>query len=260
MNKKISIITPCFNAEQFIAQTIDSVLQQTYTNWEMILIDDCSEDKTVAIIKRYIQQNKNIRLIQLEKNSGLPAVPRNIGIQEAKGKWIAFLDADDIWHPQKLQKQMEVANSQKVVFIVTKMKDFKKLSQINFNSVKNNKTRKITFGLERLKSIIPTSSVLIQKDFMLQEPFPEDFKYKAVEDGYVWLRILKKVDYAIKLQDHYVYYRVSENQISSSKFSMLKSVFMIQKELANGNILLGVFFSFTHIIFSLYYRLLKKEL
>jgi glycosyltransferase involved in cell wall biosynthesis len=93
-------------SERFISQTIESVLSQTYQDWEMIIIDDCSPDNVNNLIKEYISKDNRIKLIKLEKNIG-PANARNEGIKQAKGKYIAFLDSDDIWFPKKLEKQLK---------------------------------------------------------------------------------------------------------------------------------------------------------
>lgn len=95
---KVSIITPTYNSERFIEETITSILNQTYTNWELILIDDASTDKTVKIINQFVKSNPQIYLLQNSKNRGA-AISRNKGIEAAKGDFIAFLDADDLWEP-----------------------------------------------------------------------------------------------------------------------------------------------------------------
>ena len=106
MRPLVSIITPTYNSEKFINETIGSVLKQTYKNWELILIDDASTDDTLRIIKSYIKNNFNISLICNSSNQGA-GVSRNKGILEAKGDFIAFLDADDTWKPNKLKTQIK---------------------------------------------------------------------------------------------------------------------------------------------------------
>lgn len=103
MNDLVSIITPSYNTARFIAETINCVLAQTYTNWEMIIVDDCSTDDTDAVVGSF--SDPRIRYLKNEKNSGA-AVSRNRALREAKGKWIAFLDSDDLWEPDKLEKQI----------------------------------------------------------------------------------------------------------------------------------------------------------
>lgn len=103
MSGLVSIVMPSYNAEKYIAGSIQSVLAQTYRNWELLVVDDCSTDHTAAIVAEY--HDPRIRYIRNEQNSGA-AVSRNRALREAKGRWIAFLDSDDIWHPEKLERQL----------------------------------------------------------------------------------------------------------------------------------------------------------
>lgn len=100
----VSIIMPSYNTGKFIKQTIESVIAQSYSNWELIIVDDCSPDNTDEIIKPFLSDQR-IRYLKNEKNSGA-SVSRNRALREAKGKWIAFLDSDDLWKPEKLEKQI----------------------------------------------------------------------------------------------------------------------------------------------------------
>lgn len=103
MKELVSIVMPSYNTEAFIAQSIESVLAQTYENWELIIVDDCSKDNTDAVVAEF--SDPRIRYLKNERNSGA-AVSRNRALREAKGTWIAFLDSDDLWHPEKLEKQI----------------------------------------------------------------------------------------------------------------------------------------------------------
>lgn len=103
MNDLVSIIMPSYNTAQYIKKTIQSVLNQTYTNWELLIVDDCSDDNTNEVL--YTITDQRIKIIKNEKNSGA-AVSRNKALREAKGRWIAFLDSDDLWMPEKLEKQI----------------------------------------------------------------------------------------------------------------------------------------------------------
>lgn len=104
MNDSVSIIMPSYNTAKFISETIESVLAQTYTDWKLIIVDDCSTDNTDEVVKPYLSDSRII-YIKNEKNSGA-AFSRNRALREAKGKWIAFLDSDDLWLPEKLEKQI----------------------------------------------------------------------------------------------------------------------------------------------------------
>ena len=103
----VSIIMPSYNTASFIEETIQSVLNQTYTNWELIIVDDCSSDDSLSIIQKYARIDSRIRYLRTDKPSGSPTLPRNMGIKEAKGRYIAFLDSDDIWLPNKLSDQFK---------------------------------------------------------------------------------------------------------------------------------------------------------
>lgn len=104
----ISIVTPCYNAGRFIKETIDSVLAQSFTSWEMLIVDDCSTDNSAEVIQSYNSIDSRIKYYRTDKNTGSPAIPRNIGIEHAQGRYIAFLDSDDIWYPDKLKDQVEL--------------------------------------------------------------------------------------------------------------------------------------------------------
>ena len=105
----ISIIMAAYNAEKTIEQAINSVLSQTYTNFEILVVNDCSKDRTAELVKRIAATDRRVRLISNEKNSGV-SFTRKHGLEEANGSWIAILDSDDAWAPEKLEKQIELQN------------------------------------------------------------------------------------------------------------------------------------------------------
>ena len=117
MNDLVSIITPSYNTASYIAETIQSVLSQTYTNWEMLIVDDCSTDNTDEIVAPFLSDSR-IRYLKNPTNSGA-ALSRNYALREARGRWIAFLDSDDLWHPQKLEKQIAFMESKGCSFSYT---------------------------------------------------------------------------------------------------------------------------------------------
>lgn len=117
MNDLVSIVMPSYNTGQFIAESIKSVLAQTYTNWELIIVDDCSDDNTDYVVETFLTDSR-IRYIKNERNSGA-AVSRNRALREAKGRWIAFLDSDDLWMPEKLEKQIVFMTENQYYFTYT---------------------------------------------------------------------------------------------------------------------------------------------
>ncbi len=118
MNKPVvTVIMPCCNAAKYLADSIESVIAQTYQNWELLVIDDCSTDNSAEIVSAYASKDSRIRMFQTERNSGSATVPWNIGIQNAQGRYIAFLDADDEWFPEKLQQQLPLFDSPEVAVV-----------------------------------------------------------------------------------------------------------------------------------------------
>jgi glycosyltransferase involved in cell wall biosynthesis len=126
-NPLISIVTSCYNNVSFIAQTIESVLAQTYQNWEMIIVDDCSTDGSYAIAMEYASRDSRIKVYRTEHQSGSPVEPRNIGIQKATGRYIAFLDSDDVWLPNKLENQLKLFDNKDTAIVFS---NYKKINEV----------------------------------------------------------------------------------------------------------------------------------
>ena len=122
----VSVIIPCYNSERYIVQSIESVIMQTFQQWEMIIVDDCSTDNSADIIKKYEAKDFRIRYLKTNEPSGSPSIPRNIGIREARGRYIAFLDSDDIWLPKKLEEQLKFIDQPNVAMVFS---NFEKVDQ-----------------------------------------------------------------------------------------------------------------------------------
>ncbi len=260
----ISIVLPAFNAGQFIRRTIESIRAQSHRDWELLVVDDCSTDDTVKVVGELAKQDARIRLIALTRNFGGPAGPRNIGVSAAQGEWIAMMDADDIWHPRKLEFQIKHLASTGAAFCSTKMLDFCRDDEIRFQPVETISVEAITFSQQLRKNRTPNSSVVVRRSLLLACPFNEDLRYKATEDLDCWLRIHERIGSSIKLSFPFLHYRRSANQISGSKLKMLRRKFFVlgQYRLQSG-VPLGwrkYFYIFAYINYSIYYRLLKRSL
>lgn len=194
MKPLVSIITPMFNTEQYISETIESVLSQTYENWEMLIVDNRSTDNSREIVKEYIKSDNRIKLIELEYNSGGPARPRNIGLQNARGAYISFLDADDIWHQAKLEKQVDFFIQNKDFYLLCTpiylIKDGTVIDRIKPKSWKM-KSGYIFESLFLSYNFIACSTVMVRNEKELEIYFDEDKQLVAVEDFDLWLRIAK---------------------------------------------------------------------
>ena len=213
---KVSVITPCFNAQSTLAQTIESVLSQTYTDWEMLIVDDCSSDSSAEIIKRYADKDGRIRYFKTPSKSGSPAMPRNIGIDNSKGDWLALLDADDVWLPNKLETQLKFIeqHDSKLVYSFYEKMDW----QGNRNN-RIIKTRLKTSYSDLLKSnSIPCLTSLVRKDVV----GPRRFKNIPQEDFCFWLDILRDGDVAENVKEVLALYREAKDSRSANKLDMFK--------------------------------------
>lgn len=260
----VSVIIPTFNAAKHIKSTINSILNQSYSDIEIIVVDDCSNDDTKNELKSYIS-NEEIKFYELDKNSGGPATPRNLGIKKSKGEWIAFCDSDDIWHPNKLELQIEYMITNNCEFSCTKKLNFIREEKIRFNSIDNYSTSKIGYGLLLLKDFIPTSSVVINKALIKGKEFNQSKIMVSVEDYLFWLSILKTYRQpCIKINKGLLYYRISNDQISKDKWKRIpKFVKMYYIHFSNQLLLVkgpfSLIFTFTHYTISLFQTITQRK-
>ncbi len=214
--KMVSIITPCYNAVRCIQDTIQSVISQTYQDWEMLIVDDCSTDNSVDIVRSLAEKEPRIKLFSTEKPSGSPSLPRNIGIENAKGEYIAFLDADDLWLPDKLDKQVKFMENNGYDL------SYSFYEKINWDGKREDRliqTRDITDYKKLLKSnSIPCLTSMIRKSVI------GDTRFKQIpqEDFCFWLDILKKGVIAYNLKELTALYREANNSRSANKLDMFK--------------------------------------
>lgn len=261
----VSVIVPSFNAENHIRSTIESVLLQSYNNYEIIIVDDNSTDNTRMIASEFASYSSKIHLIHLTENSGTPARPRNVGVMYANGDWVAFLDADDLWHPQKLSLQISLLNESKMLMCSSSMIDFIDESKISHKNIpKKIESTEIHFKSQLIKYLTPTSSIVLQRDIALQYPFPEDIKYRGREDFACMLKVHESIHKSIKIMIPLIYYRKHNIQISRNKVKMAEKQLLILKEFQfkNGRKLgLKVYvYICGHILLSFYYRMFGNKL
>lgn len=211
----VSIITPCYNAERFIHEAIESVITQTFPNWEMLIVDDCSTDNSALIIKEYQSKDDRIRYFKTSKQSGSPSLPRNIGIQNAQGRYIAFLDADDIYCPTKIENQLKCFGDH--VGIV-----FSNHEKIKSDGTRNNRVivgPKVIDYQKALQSTYICCCTIIYDSY---KTGVMQFQDVGQEDYVFVLEILKKGFIAVNTNTCEALYRIVENSRSAQKFEMAK--------------------------------------
>lgn len=246
MSELVSIIIPTYNTEKFIGLTLQSVQNQSYQNWEMILVDDASTDKTVQIIKGFAEKDNRIKLFQLAKNSG-NGVARNAALEKATGKYIAYLDADDLWFPTKLEKQIQFLKANNLPFT------FSFYDSIDEEG--NNLNRRVEAPLEL------TYDQLFFCNYVgnLTAIYDADYFGKIVieatqkrQDWRLWLTILKQIQVTKPVPEPLSFYRIRKDSISSSKFKLIKHNFGVYRNFHGFNfvfsVLLMIRFLFTQLI------------
>lgn len=239
----VSIITPCYNAAHLIKETIDSVLNQTFTNWEMLIINDCSTDNSAAVVKDYASNEKRIKYFKTNHKSGSPSLPRNIGIENAKGKYIAFLDADDVWLPDKLEKELEFAEKNRCHIV------YSYYEKINSEGKRENRlveTRKEStyFSLLRSNSI-PCLTSLVSREAI----GTTRFKQIPQEDFCFWLDILKKGYTARNICQVTALYREAKTSRSGNKLDMFKGYWNVIRNHQNIALIPAWYYMVTYTIF-----------
>ncbi len=220
----VSIITPLFNAEKFIHETIRSILDQTYSNWEHIVVDDASSDASVIVVKRSFNGDSRFRLIQLENNRGA-AYCRNYATEQALGKYIAFLDSDDMWHPQKLEQQIQLMEKESLAVTFTSY------LQIDEHGNPLNKRIKalpsLSYAKQHRNNYIGNLTGVYNAG-TLGKIFAPNIRKR--QDWAVWLEAIKRNNEpAIGIQKDLAFYRVREDSISSNKIDLLKYNFKFYK-------------------------------
>lgn len=212
----VSIIVPTYNVEKYIAQTIECVLSQTFTDWELVITDDCSKDSTVKIIEKYTQEDERIKLHILSNNSGAAAA-RNNSIEKASGRFIAFLDGDDWWYPEKLEKQMNFIRQTQCEFCFTAFEYAD--AELNITGV-SHKPKEITYRDIKLGCNIGTPGVIYDTTRIGKMYMPN---MTVSEDWALWIKIIEKTQIAYSINEPLWKYRIISNSLSRNKIRLIKS-------------------------------------
>lgn len=246
MSELVSIITPTYNTEKFIKETLKSVQNQTYQNWEMILVDDASTDETVKIISDFAKKDSRIKLFTLEKNSG-NGFARNVALEKAVGKYIAYLDADDLWFANKLEKQIAFLKANNLHFTFS----FYDCIDEEGNSLNRRVEAPINLTYDELFfcNYVGNLTAIYDTDYFGKIILEATQKR---QDWRLWLTILKQIQVTKPVPEPLAFYRIRKNSISSSKFKLIKHNFGVYREFHGFNfvfsVLLMVRFLFTQLI------------
>lgn len=221
---RVSVITPVYNAEKYLGKTLDSVLNQTYKDIEIVLVDDCSKDGSAELIAEYKKKYPQILYFLQPENMGAGAA-RNKCLELATGQYVAFLDSDDLWKPEKVARQIKLMKDRKSPFSYTAIE----MIDEEGKQIKPKRKLRTSCDYKYLlhNTIIATSSVVIDREIL------GDFKMplrRGGQDYATWLMLLRKGAVAQGIDEALVQYRVGSNSLSSNKFKSIKQVWEIQTQ------------------------------
>lgn len=243
----ISVITPTYNCAKFIEYTIESVRAQSYKQWEMIIVDDCSTDNTKKIVDKFIKEDNRIKYFCLENNSGA-AIARTKAMELAKGEYMAFLDSDDIWPEDKLKKQLIFMKQNGFSFTCTAYE------QIDEDGNSLNKiiqtVSKADYNRVLLDCPVGNSTVMYNVEKMGKFEVPN---IRKRNDDALWLQMLKKEKYIYGMNSVLMKYRIRQNSISSNKFKVIKYHWILYRDIEHLSIERSIF----HIMYWCVIKLLK---
>ncbi|MEY9127564.1 glycosyltransferase family 2 protein [Bradyrhizobium yuanmingense] len=218
----VSIITPSWNVEGLIEETIRSVQGQTFTDWELLIADDCSTDKTPQIIAGIGERDPRVKLIGQAKNGG-PALARQAAIDQAKGRYLAFLDSDDLWLPEKLERQLAFAKAKQAALSYTAFRRINDTNTVTGRLIEV--PASLTYGQLLKNTAIATLTAMVDREIA----GPVAMKNEGYDDFCLWLSILKRGHTAYGLNEDLARYRVRGSSVSSRPLRSAKWVWQIYR-------------------------------
>ncbi len=242
----VSVITPAYNSSSYIEETVLSVLNQTYKDFEYLIIDDASTDNTAEIIKEFAKKDKRIKLICLEKNQGA-AIARNKGIEAARGTFIAFIDSDDKWCPDKLEVQTEFMKKNNYNFTFTDYYILFGKEQKPFNSWLN---------YVKYKDIIKFNYIACSTVMFNQEKTGKVYmpNIRNRQDWGLWIKLLGNGEKAVNIPDYLMCYKVRKDSISGNKVKMIKYHWYIYRGFLKFSFLKSMYYLTQNIFMHIKYK------
>jgi len=243
---KVSIIMPCYNIKKYLSLAIESVLSQTYSDYELIIIDNGSKDGSLEIIKKYMKKHNNIILLESKKNKGVVG-SRNIGIRKARGRFIAFLDSDDIWYPKKLIKQ---------ITFMEKIDSSISCTEYNLVSDEGKFLQKFSLDMDKINysmnlkyNHLGCSTVIYDIEKLGKVYFFKKARYK--EDYGLWQKIMSNGIEVDVYREVLVDYRVRKKSISSNKIKMAKEQWNYYRRVEKLSIIKSIYYFFCYTIINI---------
>ncbi len=243
---KVSIIMPAYNEEKHIAEAIESVIKQTYQDWELLIINDGSVDNTRTIAQQYAAEDQRIVLIDNEKNMGVVRT-RNNGIDQMTGRYLAFLDSDDCWYPHKLETQIKVLENKGYPFVFS---SYDKMDEEG-KPLKKKVRVKGRYNYQKMlkANFVGILTAIYDTRQITRKYFVSDF---LMEDYNHWLNILKEIDFLYAVEEPLARYRVRETSLSSNKWKVIKADYDIYRRGENLSIFKSLYYTLSHIFIKVF--------
>jgi teichuronic acid biosynthesis glycosyltransferase TuaG len=248
-NNLVSIITPAYRTKDFIAETIESVISQTYQDWELLISDDCSPDNLAEVVKKYTAKEPRVKYFKMEQNGG-PANARNLSLSNANGRYVAFLDSDDLWHPEKLEKQINFMQKHNYTFSYTAYQRIK-MNGEKFPFI-NKIPEKIDYKMLLKNTAISTLTVILDKSKIKNIKMTPGWGY---DDYVLWLDILKTGTFAYGLNENLALYRVMDKSVSSNKARAIYWVWNIYRKQQKINLVFSLFYISSFLLNAFFKRI-----
>ena len=250
-NDLVSIIMPCYNNELYIGESIESVINQTYKNWELLIVDDLSTDKSIEVAKKYKNNDSRIKIYTLREKGGASEA-RNLAIRNARGRYIAFLDSDDLWEKEKLDIQVKFMKQKKCFFSYTNYKIQDKNNHLRHVNAPN----RITYKDMLKRNWIGCLTVMYDSKAIGLVQIPRIDKRN---DYALWLHILKKIDFGLLCDAELAIYRMNNGLSSTKKYKLLKYHFQLFRNNLGLSLIKSIYYMNLNIFNYILYKKRRRQ-
>ena len=248
-DKLVSVIMPMHNSSKFLGEAIESVIHQKYHDWELLIVDDNSTDDSVSIARKYAAKDSRIQVLRNDRPIGMPSAPRNYGVKHARGRYIAFLDSDDMWLPYKLSQQIPLFRDPRVAIVYS---NYEKTDERGIRNSRIIYAPRMQDYRGLLKGNIIGNLTGVYDTYKVGKITIKDIHH---EDFVMWLSILKKGFIAKSTDTVTAAYRITTGSVSASKFKILRWQWDVYRKSEQLSVPLSAYYYINYAIRALIKRL-----
>lgn len=256
MEDKVTVVTPTWNSAKYIRETIESVQAQTYQNWEMIIVDDCSTDNTVEIIGDIVKKDSRIHLIKQKENQGA-AISRNIAVQKGTGRYVAYLDSDDRWKPRKLERQIQFMKEKDCSFSCTSYEVIDSTGK-SLNKIIH-MLDKVDYRGFLTNNLLQTVGIMVDI-YKIDKKFLTMPNIRRRQDAATWMQILKVGYPCYGLHEVLAEYRRTPKSLSSNKFKAVIGTWKLYRDIEKLPFLFSSYCFIRYAFLAIWKRIYRKKI